>query len=119
MNKIIVIGNVGKVESRDNFTKFGVATSDGWGDNKKTNWHNCIVFKKTKEFVDKYVEKGNKIAVEGSIEYKEHDGKWYTTILVNKVEQLTRKEVNNNNTNNNNNVYNYDENKGNNDDIPF
>jgi len=113
MNIITIVGNVGKIDQKDNFTKISVATTDGWGENQKTNWHNCMVFKKTKEFVDSYIQKGSKVAITGTISYKEYEGKWYTSILINNLENLTPRD--NNKSNNNNNNYN----NNNEEDMPF
>jgi single-strand DNA-binding protein len=46
MNSVSLVGNLGKdVEIRktaggNSVGEFSLATADGFGDNKKTNWHN-------------------------------------------------------------------------------
>lgn len=65
------------------FCNFSIATEDGWGENKKTNWHRCTAFGKTAEIIAKYVKKGHEVVVQGSVDYNKHDDKWYTSILVN------------------------------------
>src|SRR5574343_918455 len=79
MNKAILIGNVGKDPEAKTFdsgkTKvtFSLATSDGYCENKKTNWHNVVLWGKAAETARDYVKKGNSIAVEGRIEYREYE----------------------------------------------
>lgn|SRR5574343_517052 len=98
MNKAIIQGRVGQEPTyQNNCCKFSVATTKSWTDKngqkqEKTQWHNCVTFNKTSEFVSKYVEKGGRILVEGEIEYSEHDGKKYTSILVSNVEIIDWKK---------------------------
>lgn len=60
------------------------------GDNQSADFISCVAFGKTAEFIEKYVFKGTKIAVEGRIQtgsYTNQDGnKVYTTDVV--VEQV-------------------------------
>ncbi len=90
MNVITLVGNVGQeVESRQagdwTVATASLATTDGFGDNKKTNWHNLEVWGKSAEAMVKYVEKGTKLAVTGSVDYhswdKDDGTKGYKTII--------------------------------------
>lgn len=91
-NQVILIGNLGKdpeqrVSKDGNLISiFSIATTDGWGDNKKTNWHNVIAFKKTAEFVNNNFKKGDQILIRGSLEYGKYTDKQgiekYTTNIV-------------------------------------
>jgi single-strand DNA-binding protein len=94
MNTITLVGRLGKdVEqstSKANkpIAKFSIATNDGYGDNKKTNWHNCVAFGKTAEILAQYVSKGSEIAVNGSVDYNQYEDKQgvkktFTSVLVN------------------------------------
>ena len=89
MNKITLVGRLGQdpelktSKGGKSFAKFSIATNDGYGDNKKTNWHSCTAFGKAAELIEKYVKKGSEIAVSGSIDYNKHEEKIYTNILVN------------------------------------
>lgn len=91
LNKVQLIGNVGKdpeirtfQKSGNKFASFTVATSESWKDKntgeKKTNtqWHRISVFNESiVEFVEKYLKKGNKVYIEGQIEtrkYQDKDG---------------------------------------------
>jgi single-strand DNA-binding protein len=95
MNKLILIGNLGKApelnESR-NMCRFSLATTDGYGDKKKTNWHNIVLLGKAAEIAASNLVKGSKIAIEGSVDYSEKDGKYYTNIISNSFEFLERKQ---------------------------
>lgn len=91
MNKVILIGRVGKeISIRSSATgleyvTFSLAVNDGYGDKKKTNWINCKAFGKTAENLNKYVNKGQQIAIEGKISTGsyEKDGKpIYTTDII-------------------------------------
>lgn len=89
MNKVILVGRLGQdpehktANSGTSFVKFSLATNDGYGDNKKTNWHSCTAFGKVADIINQYVSKGSEIAISGSIDYNKHEDKYYTGILVN------------------------------------
>lgn len=84
MNNVVLVGRLGKdPEVKESVVKFAIATNDGFGKNKKTNWHTCVVFGKLKDIISNYVKKGNEIAISGSIDYyKSDDGKYFTSIVV-------------------------------------
>lgn len=99
MNKIVLVGHLGKdpemrsTQSGTNVTSFSLATNDGYGDNKKTNWHNIVVFGKTAESVATYLNKGSLAAVVGSVQYRSWDKKdgtkgYSTEVLADSVEFL-------------------------------
>ena len=111
MNNKTIIGNVGSIKNEERFTKFSVATSDGYGEHKQTNWHNCICFGKTKELVDRFIEKGKKIYVSGVDNSKTYNEKLTWTITVEKFEMLSPREQHNNNQNNNYQNNNYEDNE--------
>ncbi|MBV9880584.1 MAG: single-stranded DNA-binding protein [Gemmatirosa sp.] len=90
LNKVILIGNLGSdPEVRSTPTggrvaQFSLATSRTWNDpngvkQEKTEWHRCVVWN-TKgsslaDIVERYVKKGDKIYVEGRIEYRQWQDK--------------------------------------------
>jgi len=84
-NKVTLIGRTGKDVETVNFengilAKVSLATSDHYTNAKgekveDTQWHNLVAFGKTAEIMQKYVEKGNEIAVEGKIVYRNYDDK--------------------------------------------
>jgi single-strand DNA-binding protein len=44
-----------------------IATSEGYGDRKETEWHNVVVFGKTAENAAQYLKKGSMVYIEGRI----------------------------------------------------
>lgn len=83
-NKVTLIGRTGKEVETVNFengmlAKVSLATTDYFTNSKgekveETQWHNLVVHGKTAEIMQKYVEKGKEIAVEGKIVYRSYDG---------------------------------------------
>lgn len=105
VNKVILVGNVGKdpemraTQSGMNIASFTLATTDRaksqdgqWTD--KTEWHNLVAFQRTAEIVRDYVKKGSQIYVEGKIQTRSWDDKesgqkkYRTEILVNDLQLL-------------------------------
>jgi single-strand DNA-binding protein len=99
LNKVMLIGNVGKdpeVRSFANGGKvcsFSLATSENWKDKtsgerrEKTDWHNISIFNENLvRIVEQYVKKGSKLYIEGALQTR----KWqdqsgadrYTTEVV-------------------------------------
>ena len=82
MNKIILLGNVGKdPKALNGAASFSLAVKDG----KNTQWFNVVAFKKTAELVQQYVTKGDKLLVEGKIqtsEYTDKEGNKKTSVEV-------------------------------------
>ena len=85
LNKVQLIGNLGadpEVRSTNNGSRvatLSVATSRQWtgksGDKQeKTEWHRVILwntnFSKLADIAEKYCKKGDKVYIEGSIEYR-------------------------------------------------
>jgi single-strand DNA-binding protein len=100
MNKVILIGNLGKdPEVRQvkdtSVAQFSLATTTGFGDNKKTQWHNVTLWGKTAEIAGQYLKKGNRVCIVGEINYREYekDGekKFFTEIVGRELEMLTAK----------------------------
>lgn len=99
-NRVSLIGRTGKEVEVVNFengmlAKVSLATSDFFTNAKgekveETQWHNLVAYGKTAEIMQKYVEKGREIAVEGKIVYRSYDGqdgqKRYITEI--RVEEL-------------------------------
>lgn len=94
MNKIIISGHLGKDAEttnlgESNVTKFSIATSDGWGDKKTTNWHNIVAWNKEK--LAPYLVKGSKLIVVGRLENrswtaKDGSTRWATEIVAEEIE---------------------------------
>lgn len=90
LNKVMLIGNLGndpEVRSTtggNRVATFSLATSRTWNDaggskQEKTEWHRCVVWNsKTStlaDIVEKYVKKGDKLYVEGRVEYRQWQDK--------------------------------------------
>jgi single-strand DNA-binding protein len=92
LNKVMLIGNVGKdpeVRATSNGARvatLSLATTRTWngpsGDRQeKTEWHRCVLWNARgsggglADVVEKYVKKGDKLYVEGSIEYRQYEDK--------------------------------------------
>lgn len=81
VNRVIIIGNVGKEPETRSFqnggrvASFSVATSENWNDKatgekkERTEWHRISVMnEKLVDVVEKYIKKGMKVCVEGQLE---------------------------------------------------
>jgi len=90
LNKVTLIGNLGsdpEVRSTNGGNRvatFSLATSRSWNDasgtkQEKTEWHRCVVWNSKAstlaDIVERYVKKGDKLYVEGRIEYRQWQDK--------------------------------------------
>src|SRR5690606_21657554 len=85
INRATIMGNVGqqpKIKKGDGYTiaNFSIATSKKWknksGDKTEhTEWHKIVIYNKLAEVVEKYVNKGDKIYVEGEIKTSKYEDK--------------------------------------------
>ena len=85
-NKVTLIGRTGKEVEMIQFENGGskasvsLATTDFYTNAKgekveETQWHNLVANGKLADIMEKYVEKGKEIAVEGKIIYRNWDDK--------------------------------------------
>jgi single-strand DNA-binding protein len=108
VNKVILVGNLGRdPETRETaggtkLTKFSVATSKKWKeegkpDSEKTQWHNITCFGKLADLTAQYLKKGSSVYIDGEINYSttEKDGvkKYFTDIVANSVQFLSKRET--------------------------
>ncbi|PIZ05671.1 MAG: single-stranded DNA-binding protein [Flavobacteriales bacterium CG_4_9_14_0_2_um_filter_32_27] len=107
-NKVQLIGNIGNapeiinLESGKKLAKFSVATNESYktakGETvKETQWHNLVAWGKTAEIVEKYLTKGNEVAIEGKLtsrSYEDKTGvkKYVTEVVVNELLMLGGKK---------------------------
>lgn len=110
MNKVMLIGNVGK-EPEVRYVDQGVAVArlslattergytlqNGTQVPDRTEWHNVLLWRKLAEVVEKYVHKGDKLYIEGRLRYTTYDDKqgqrkYVTEIWVDNMEMLSPKE---------------------------
>ncbi len=90
LNKVTLIGNLGNdpevraTTGGNRVATFSLATSRSWNDaagakQEKTEWHRCVVWNtknsQLPDIVEKYVKKGDKLYVEGRIEYRQWQDK--------------------------------------------
>jgi single-strand DNA-binding protein len=80
VNKVILIGNLGKdpeVRSMQNGGKvanLSLATSESWKDKstgekkEKTEWHRVVIFGQLADIAERYLKKGSKVYVCGSLQ---------------------------------------------------
>lgn len=86
-----IAGNVGKdaelktTQGGDQFCRFSVAVSTGWGDKKATTWWDVTRWGKGADKLARFLTKGAKVAVSGEISTREHDGKTYLQIRADHV----------------------------------
>jgi len=77
-NSVRLIGNLGgnpeikELAQGKKLAKFSLATTENYKDadgNKvsETQWHNIIAWGRQADFAEKYLEKGNQIAIEGKL----------------------------------------------------
>lgn len=85
-NKVQLIGNLGKapeiitLDSGKKLAKFSIATNETYKNAQgekvqDTQWHNVIAWNKTAEIVEKYLDKGKEIAIEGKLTSRSYDDK--------------------------------------------
>ena len=79
VNKVILIGTLGKDPETKTFsnggsvTNFSIATSERWKDKntgemkEQTEWHSIVLNNKLGEIAQQYLRKGSKVYIEGSL----------------------------------------------------
>lgn len=109
LNKVLLIGNLGKDPEAVRFdnggmiVKFPLATSDSYKDREgrtieRTEWHNIVVGRRgLAEVCEKYLSKGQKVYLEGEIrtrkwQDKEGNDRYSTEINVKEMTMLSSKE---------------------------
>ncbi|HEX2076771.1 MAG TPA: single-stranded DNA-binding protein, partial [Longimicrobium sp.] len=86
LNKAILIGNLGQdpeirtTGSGSRVAQFSLATTRTWNDQsgqkqEKTEWHRIVVWGKLVDIVERYVKKGDRLYVEGEIQYRQYEDK--------------------------------------------
>lgn len=111
MNKVMLIGNVGKDPDVRYFeadqavaqitlatTERGYTLQNGTQVPDHTDWHTIVFYRGLAKVVEKYVHKGDKLYVEGRIRYRSYDDqrgikRYVTEILADNMEMLTPKNV--------------------------
>ena len=106
MNKVILIGNLGKspetrtLESGVVMCRFPIATSETYKNRKSgertshTEWHNVVLWRGLAEVAEKYLNKGDKILIEGRIRSRSWEDKesgqmrFITEILADQMQMI-------------------------------
>lgn len=106
-NKVQLIGNIGKnpeiitIQKGNKLAKLSLATNEHYTDSKgkkrtETQWHNLIAWGKTADIIEKFVKKGEEVAIEGKIMYDSYEDKdgnkrTATKIQINEILMLSGK----------------------------
>ena len=100
LNKVLLIGNLGadpevrSTSGGNRVATFSLATSRTWngpsGDRQeKTEWHRCVVWNskvsQLADIVERYLKKGDKVYVEGRVEYRQWQDKENQTRYVTEI----------------------------------
>jgi hypothetical protein len=109
MNKVMLIGNVGKDPEVRYFeadqavaqltlatTERGYTLQNGTRVPDHTDWHNIVFYRGLAKVVEKYVHKGDKLYVEGRLRYRTYDDqrgikRYVTEVLADNMELLSPK----------------------------
>lgn len=106
-NKVQLIGNLGKDPEVKNLNSgklranFSLATSENYRNAQgekvtETQWHNVVAWGKIAEIAENYLQKGNKVAIEGKLVHRVYDDKsgqrkYITEVVANSVMMLDTK----------------------------
>ena len=109
MNKIMLIGNLGK-DPEMNYTPSGVAvtkfslavnrvTKSSTGERQEeTDWFNIVAWRQLAETCNTYLHKGSKVFIEGRLTQRKYTDKngidrWMVEVIINDMEMLTPKSA--------------------------
>lgn len=101
VNKVMIIGRVGQTPQvrtvgENKVANFTVATTEKYKDREDTEWHNIAVWGKLADVVEKWVDKGMMVYVEGKIKTEKYtkDGqdKFVVRIMASSLQMLSKKE---------------------------
>jgi single-strand DNA-binding protein len=99
VNKVILIGNLGKdpevrtMQNGNKVANLSLATSESWKDKatgerkEKTEWHRVVIFGNLADIAERYLKKGSKVYVSGSLQtrkWQDKDGndKYSTEVVL-------------------------------------
>lgn len=92
VNKVILIGNLGKdPESNNGATRLTLATSESHKDKQtgenveRTEWHRVVLFGRLGEIATQYLKKGSKVYIEGRLQtssYEKNGETRYSTDII-------------------------------------
>ena len=106
VNKVILVGNLGSdpeirtTPGGQRVANFRLATSRSWNNQEgqrqeKTEWHSIVAWGKTADIVERYLQKGKQVYVEGRLEtrsWQDKDGqtRYKTEIICENMQMLGR-----------------------------
>lgn len=102
LNRVTLMGNLGNdpeirtTTGGNKVAQFSLATSRQWNSasgekQEKTEWHKCIAWNQAQrgtglaDIIERYVRKGDKLYVEGRIEYRQYEDKEKQTRYVTEI----------------------------------
>ena len=109
VNKVILVGNVGKDPEMKYFdndvaqasfslatNERGYTTSSGIQVPERTEWHNIICRRGLAQIAEKFIKKGTSLYVEGKIRYRSYDDqsgvkRYITEVIADSLELLGRR----------------------------
>lgn len=112
VNKVILVGNVGKDPEVRHFendgavanfpiatTERGYTTRNGQEIPERTEWHNVVAWRGLAKVVENYVKKGTQLFIEGKIRTRSYDDKdgnkrYITEVYADNLQLLGRKSDN-------------------------
>jgi single-strand DNA-binding protein len=96
VNKVILIGNLGKDPEVQNFetgkkASFSLATTEVQRDREgneiqHTEWHNVVMWRGLADIAESYLKKGSQVYVEGRLRSRSFDGKDGTKRFVTEIQ---------------------------------
>ena len=107
-NKVQLIGNLGQTpeiisfENGNKLAKLVLATNESYKNAKgeritDTQWHNVIAWGKTADIIEKFLKKGQEVAIEGKLIHETYDAKdgskrYATKVQINELVMLGGKQ---------------------------
>lgn len=96
-NKVQLIGNLGNApevkntQSGKKLARFSIATNEVYRNAKgekvkETTWHNLVAWGKIADIVEKYLNKGSEVAIEGKLISRSYTDKEGTKKFISEVE---------------------------------
>lgn len=106
-NNVQLIGNLGNTpemkafDSGKKMISFSLATTDYYVNQQgekvnDTQWHKIVAWGKSVEFINNYVDKGNRVAISGKLVHrsytdKDNQTRYITEVVLNEILLLTPK----------------------------
>ncbi|MFC4723035.1 single-stranded DNA-binding protein [Geojedonia litorea] len=105
-NKVQLIGNLGNdpeiinLESGKTLAKFSIATNESYKNAQgekitDTQWHNIVAWGRTAALVEKYLQKGKEVAIEGKLTSRSYETstgekRYVTEVVCNELLMLSK-----------------------------